>query len=159
MDTVIIRAKRGFLANTTEKLHRAFKTTPKGGDVFYEVHYAGSRVFLPADMVEEIAPIETYWFVKSETRATEQNTNCAGQVHTHIYGTGGETLFAQTGEPLLDRDHMTPYFILNYGYKRYSDAKRSYAYKNPERSVYWQERVQIVSVDIQKDENGVYHVV
>ena len=158
MDTVIIKAKAGFLANTTEKTHVAHKIAHPNGMTLYEVYYAGSRVFLAAEDVEEVAPVETFWFVKTVTRPTEQNTNHAGEEHIHIFGKGEKMLFAQTGDPWIDRDWMTPHNVLEYGYKRVCDAKRAYAYKNPERSEYWYERPQIVSVEMQKDAKGVYHI-
>ena len=98
--------------------------------------------------------IERYCLVKTITKATEQNEHFKGAVHTHIFGKGGEILFAETGDPWIDRDCMTPYFVREYGYKRECDARRSYAYKNPERSIYWTERPEIIAVDI-KTVDGV----
>lgn len=57
-------------------------------------------------------------------------------------------LYASTGDPWVDRDYLTPHYVLEYGYKRAQDAKRSYSYKNPERSVYWQERPEIIEVEV-----------
>lgn len=92
--------------------------------------------------------MERRYLVKTTTRATEQNTFCPGAVHTHIFGKAEEMLFANTGDPWIDRDNLTPRFVLEYGYKRESDAKRAYSYKNPERSVYWQERPEIIEVEV-----------
>lgn len=159
MDTVIIRAKSGFLANTTEKNHRAFKSI-ENGNALYEVHYAGSRVFLSADMVEEIAPVETYWFVKSVSTATTENKNFAGEVHTYIFGKEEFRLFEDVPGGFYNCDLTDcPYCIVEHGYKRFCDAKRSYSYKNPQNDDSWRTTVKIVSLDVQKDADGVYHVV
>jgi hypothetical protein len=159
MNTVIIKAKSGFLANTTEKNHRAFKTI-ENGNALYEVHYAGSRVFLSADMVEEIAPVETYWFVKSVSTATPENPSFAGKLHTYIFGKEEYTLFEDVPGGFYNVDLTNcPGCIVEYGYKRFSDAKRSYHYKNPQNDWAWRTTVEIVSLDVQKDADGVYHVV
>ena len=158
-ERVTIKANDGFLANTTEKNHRAFKIT-ENGNTLYEVHYAGSRVFLSADMVEEIAPIETYWFVKSVSTATVENKNFAGEVHTYIIGKNEFRLFEDVPGGFYNKDLTDcPYCIVEYGYKRLCDAKRSYSYKNPQNDDSWRTSVKFVSVDVQKDANGVYHVV
>lgn len=160
MDTVIIRAKRGFLANTTEKLHRAVKTTCANGFTQYEVNYAGSRVFLSADMVEEIAPLETYWFVKSVSTATPENKNFAGEVHTYIFGKNDFRLYEDVPGGFYNKDLTDcPNCVIENGYKRFGDVRRSYSYKHPENSEYWRTTVKIVSIDVQKDEDGIYHVV
>lgn len=159
MNTVIIRAKGGFLANTTDKNHRAVKHT-EDGVTSYEVYYGGARVFLPADMVQEIAPIETYWFVKSVSTATPENRNFAGEVHTYIFGKEEFRMFEDVPGGFYNKDLTDcPYCVIEYGYKRLCDAKRSYSYKNPQNDEAWRTAVKIVSVDVQKDENGVYHVV
>ena len=102
--------------------------------------------------------IERYYLVKTITKATEQNEHFKGAVHTHIFGKDGEMLFAETGDTWIDRDCMTPYFVREYGYKRECDARRSYAYKNPERSIYWQERPEIITVEIHNDFGKEYVV-
>ena len=92
--------------------------------------------------------MEKRYLVKTVTRATEQNVFNPGAVHVHIFGKAQEMLYANTGDPWIDRDYMHPYFVLEYGYKRECDARRAYAFKNPERSEYWQERPQIIEVEV-----------
>ena len=159
MESVSIRAKVGFLANTTEKEHRATKIIENGKTV-YEVWYGGYRVFLSEDMVEEIAPIETYWFIKSVSTATPENKNFAGNVQTYIFGKDGFRLFEDVPDGWFNKDLTDcPYCVIENGYKRLCDAKRSYSYKYPQNDKSWQTTVKIVSIDVQKDANGVYHVV
>lgn len=158
MNTVTIRAKDGFLANTTEKTHKARKFT-ENGNTLYEVYYGGYRVCLPADMVEEIAPIETYWFVKSVIMATKDNKNFAGEVHTYIFGKEEFRLFEDVPGGFYNKDLTDcPYCIIEYGYKRLCDAKRSYSYRNPQNDDFWRTTVKIVSLDVQKDADGKYHM-
>ena len=159
MESVIIRAKVGFLANTTEKTHRATKIMEDGKTV-YEVWYGGYRVFLSEDMVEEIAPVETFYFVKEVSTATPDNTNFAGEVHTYIFGKDNFRLFEDVPNGWYNKDLTDcPYCILENGYKRLCDAKRNYIYKHPENSKYWTSTVKIVSLDIQKGTDGKYHIV
>jgi hypothetical protein len=40
------------------------------------------------------------------------------------------------------------WMIEKYGFNRPSDAKRSYAYRNPENTKYWTSTVQILEVDV-----------
>jgi hypothetical protein len=158
MEMVTIKAKSGFLADTTEKTHKARKFT-EDGKTLYEVCYGGCRVYLSADMVEEIAPIETYWFVKAVSTATDKNRNFAGEVHTYIVGEESFHLFEDVPNGWYNKDLTDcPYCIHEYGYKRPCDAKRSYTYRNPENTEFWQTTVKLVSLDIQKDINGVYHM-
>ena len=92
--------------------------------------------------------MERRYLVKVIGRATETNPSHKGETHTYIFGKAEEMLFANTGDPWIDRDWLSPHFVLEYGYKRECDARRSYAYKNPERSEYWQDRVQIIEVEV-----------
>ena len=155
---VVVKALSGFLANTTEDTHYADKITENGRTV-YEIWYGGYRVFLSEDMVEEIAPIETYWFVKSVSTATPENENFAGQVHTYIIGKDNFHLYEDVPGGWYNRDYTNcPYIIHEYGYKRACDAKRTYSYKHPQNDEYWNTKVQIVSLDIQKDKDGKYHI-
>lgn len=156
---VTIHVMRGFLANTTEKEHLAHKIT-EDGKTLYEVWYGGYRVVLPSDFVEEIAPIETYWFVKSVSTATPENKDFAGEVHTYIFGKEEYRLFENVPGGFYNIDLTNcPGCIVEYGFKRSSDAKRSFNYKNPQNDWAWRTTVSIVSIDVQKDNNGVYHVV
>ena len=157
--TVTIRAKVGFLANTTDKEHRATKFIEDGKTV-YEVWFGGYRVYLSEDMVEEIAPIETYWFVKSVSTATPENKNFAGEVHTYIFGKEEFRLYEDVPGGFYNKDLTDcPYCVLEYGYKRACDARRSYNYKHPQNDKSWTTKVSIVSVDVQKDAEGKYNVV
>lgn len=159
MEMVTIRAKRGFLANTTEKEHAAHKFTEDGKTLF-EVWYGGSRVVLSADMVEEVPPIETYYFIKSISTATETNPSFAGEVHIRVSGKGEEDIFCETPDGWYNKDFtMYAYGIMEYGYKRLCDAKRSYSYKHPQNDQHWTTTVKIVTFDVQKGTDGKYHVV
>lgn len=156
---VMVKVLTGFLANVTENIHRAHKFT-QNGITTYEVWYGGYRVFLSPEKVEEIAPIETYWFVKEVSTATETNPSFAGEVHVQISGKGGQAIFVETPDGFYNKDWtMYASDIIEYGYKRFCDAKRSYNYKHPQNDEYWKTTVKIVSFDVQKDANGVYHVV
>ena len=159
METVYIKAKSGFLANVTDNHHRAMKFV-EDGRTLYEVWYGGYRVALPADMVEEIAPIETYYFVKSVSTATPENKNFAGQVHTYIMGKDSYHLHEDVPDGWYNKDLTDcPNAIRTYGYKRVCDAKRNYSYTHPQNDLYWQTKVRIVSIDVQKDKDGNYRVV
>lgn len=159
MDKVTVRVLRGFLANTTDKVHYAEKYT-KGGKTIYYVRYGGYGVSISSEDVEEIAPIETYWFVKAVSTATPENKNFAGEVHTYIIGKDSYHLFEDVPGGFYNCDLTDcPYCIVEHGYKRPCDARRSYSYKNPQNDKSWKTTVKLVSIDIQKDNNGVYHVV
>lgn len=157
-EMVTIKVLSGFLANTTEKTHRAQKSTEDGATV-YEVRYGGCRVVLPAHMVKEIAPVETFWFVKKVTTATDKNKNFPGEVHTYIFGKEEFRLFEDVPNGFFNRDLTNcPHVILENGYKRACDAKRSYEYKHPEDGEYWTSKVSLVCCEIQKGEDGNYHM-
>lgn len=155
---VYVKVLRGFLANTTEDTHPARKIM-EDGKVYYEVNYGGYRVGLSPDFVEEIAPIETYWFVKEVSTATPANKNFYGEVHTYIFGKDGFRLYEDVPGGFFNRDLTDcPYCIVENGYKRPCDAKRNYSYTHPTNDEFWTSTVQLVSLDVQKDKDGKYHI-
>jgi hypothetical protein len=154
-----VRVLRGFLAMTDSDVRYATKIT-ENGKTYYEIWYGGYRVFLAPEDVEEIAPIETYWFVREVSTATPENKNFAGEVHTYIIGKDSMHIYEDVPGGFHNGDWTKiPYFIHKYGYKRPCDARRSYAYRHPQNDESWKTTVKLVSIDVQKDNNGVYHVV
>lgn len=153
-----IRVLRGFLAMTDSDIHYADKIT-ENGKTCYEVWYGGYRIFLAPEDVEEIAPIETYWFVKSVSTATPENKNFAGEVHTYIFGKNSSRLYEDVPDGFYNCDLTDcPYYIVENGYKRACDARRSYEYKHPQNDKSWTTTVKLVSLDVQKDKDGKYRI-
>lgn len=89
------------------------------------------------------------WFVKQVSRATKNNPNFAGDVSVSIYGKG-QKMLAHCGnhaEKLHITQKFDPYIAKLYGYRRRHDAWKSWIYKNPENSEYWESEVSIVWKD------------
>ena len=85
------------------------------------------------------------YLVKRIITATEENgNNPAGTTQTYISGKEGTTLFAE-GSGSFDRNYMTPEMIVQHGYKRLCDAKRSWMYRVPEIEKFWHTEVQILT--------------
>ena len=153
-----VRVLRGFLAMTDSDVHYATKIT-ENGKTYYEIWHGGYRVFLAPEDVEEIAPIETYWFVREVLTATPENKNFAGEVHTYIIGKDSFHLYEDVPDGFFNRDLTDcPYCIVEHGYKRPCDARRIYAYKHPQNDDSWKTTVKLVSIDVQKDKDGKYRI-
>ena len=89
-----------------------------------------------------------FYFLKVVATATAENPTRAGEVVTSIYGKE-ETLMS-CDDSWSRRDNLDSYYLIReYGYKHESHAKRAYVYKNPTHSEYWNETVEIVSVDVE----------
>lgn len=93
-----------------------------------------------------------YYLVKETSKATEANVNFKGMTSITYFGKAEEQI-AYDGDyknaewevrPKLE-DRM--WMVREYGYKRECDARRSYIYKNPENSKFWESTVEIVSVE------------
>ena len=82
------------------------------------------------------------YVVKETSVGTEENPNFAGEVQVWFHGVRDNLLSAKEFSRLSD------WFIHNYGYKRKCDAKRNWAYKNPENTKFWQSVVEIIEFDI-----------
>ena len=94
---------------------------------------------------------EIYYLIESISTATARNENFAGECHLYYHGKGDELLFADTGTAFADCNRLTPYFVREYGYKRLSDAKRNWSYKNPENSKSWTTETKIVRAVVRID--------
>lgn len=91
-----------------------------------------------------------YYFVKIVATATAENPTRAGEVTTYIYGKEETLMSCDSKDPWFKKDNFDSfYFIREYGYKHESHAKRAYVYKNPTHNEYWNETVEIVSVDVE----------
>ena len=86
------------------------------------------------------------YLVKETSVGTEQNPNFAGHTHISYHGKQGNLCFEKSSMPYEDEkfEAYFPYFAREYGYNRICDAKKSYTYKNPENTKYWQSKVEIV---------------
>lgn len=82
---------------------------------------------------------------------TEENVkNCpdnAGAVHIHFYGINDYHLFAR-GCGWYNFDLLNAYQIKEHGYKRECDAKRNWAFNNPQNDEHWRTMSQIVTCEV-----------
>ena len=91
------------------------------------------------------------YFIKVVGKAKEGNPNFSGMSYEAIYGKGEEKL-QMTGN-YAEAAHVVKNTISEwekgeYGYKRECDAKRSWIYKNSEKSKYWEdEEISIIWID------------
>ena len=89
------------------------------------------------------------YFIKEVSRATKENPNFAGEVSIGVYGKAQE-LVALSGSH-AERVHMVqefnPYFAKDYGFKRECDARKSWIFRNPENSRFWESEVSIIWLD------------
>ena len=89
------------------------------------------------------------YFVKVVNRATKNNPNFAGDVCESLYGKN-QTLVAMCGnhaERLYTTQKFIPFYAKQFGYKRASDARRSYMFKCIEDERFWDTEVSIVEID------------
>ena len=98
------------------------------------------------------------YLIKSISTATADNMSYSGEVHTYIHGKDGYLLKAETRDPFVDRDLMTPYFVREHGYSRECDARRAYSYTHPENTEYWRSTSEIIHVQIWNDGKGGQYV-
>ena len=98
------------------------------------------------------------YLVKTVSKATANNQSYFGETHTYIHGKDEYLLMADTRDKFVARDLMIPYFVEQYGYKRECDAKRSYSFKNPENTEYWNSTAEIIAVEIWNDGKGGRYV-
>lgn len=88
------------------------------------------------------------YLVKEISTATAENPNFAGQTSIYYFGKG-ERILAKEGTHGTDYNfNHIDWMINEYGYSRLCDAKRAYAYKNPENSKFWTSTVEIVEIEI-----------
>lgn len=90
------------------------------------------------------------FLVKCHSVATPANKNFAGQENTTYYGKD-QKLLASLGshaEAVYMAFDNRSWQTKEYGYTRKCDAVRSYIYKNPENTEYWQTEVEIVEVEV-----------
>lgn len=90
------------------------------------------------------------YIVKITSIATENSRNFAGETSIGFYGKDQKLLS-------LKGDHhdkmnmsfdLSDYMIKEYGYNRKCDAMRSWIFKNPENTKYWQSEVEIIECEI-----------
>ena len=90
-----------------------------------------------------------FYLVKTTSIATQQNPNFAGQILITYEGKDQTRLKREgTNYPEYNRDVICGTMLYEYGYRRECDAKRSYAYRNPENDAYWTSAVEIVEYEI-----------
>lgn len=92
------------------------------------------------------------YIIKTYSKATKDNPNFANEDFTAYYGKN-QKLIGYVGshaEHVKSVLELNNYNILNYGYNRECDAKRSWIYKNPERnSPYWTpDELEIIKVEV-----------
>lgn len=100
--------------------------------------------------------MEQYYLISDTMTATAFNEANAGRVTTRYYGKGQEVLFAEgTYNGFCDCNRLDAYNVRKYGYKRETDAKRSYIYKNAHDDRSWKENVSVFRVWVRKDNRVV----
>lgn len=93
------------------------------------------------------------YVVKVTSIATEENLNFAGETDITYYGKDMKEL-AHEGDHAKQSMYGikglgdNPWLIDEYGYSRACDAKRSWVYKNPENSKFWQSTAEIVEAEV-----------
>ena len=85
------------------------------------------------------------YIVKQVSVATEENKNFRGMVSIGYYGKDQKLIghYGSFAKEMHDEMELTNYAIKEFGYDRLCDAKRSWIYKNPENTKYWQSTVEI----------------
>lgn len=86
------------------------------------------------------------YLVMNKSTATAENENFFGETHTYIFGKGCESVAAFGDEwiakPLWATD------IAEYGYNTPAQARRNYAYRNPENTKHWQTSVEVICFEL-----------
>ena len=95
---------------------------------------------------------EIYYLSQNISTATAMNHSFGGEVHVYLHGKEDKLLFAD-GNPYVQTNLLTPFFLRQYGYKTESEAKRNYSYRNPENTEYWRTETRIVQAWVRKDGN------
>ena len=98
------------------------------------------------------------YLVKTISTATANNQSYGGETHVYIHGKDGYLLEAETRDPFVARDLITPYFVREHGYKRECDARRAYSYTHPENTEYWNSTAEIIAVEIWNDGKGGQYI-
>lgn len=90
------------------------------------------------------------YIVKETSYATEANDNFKGQIGIYYFGKGSATIAIEGShaEATYTTMKLDNHRIKEYGYNRLCDAKKSYVYKHPENTKYWESSVEIVEVEI-----------
>lgn len=89
----------------------------------------------------------TKYLVKSVSRATEENHNFAGKKVSAIYGKADKQLKYEGEGCWNDFDVLTAPMVREHGYNRKQDAKRSWIFRNPENTKFWQTEVEIIAYE------------
>ena len=87
------------------------------------------------------------YLVKETSVATQENPSFAGETSIAFFGKD-QSLLAQCGTHAFQHFNHIGIWGKEKGYKRPSDAKRSWIYKNPENSKFWKSTVEIVEVEV-----------
>ncbi len=95
----------------------------------------------------------TRFVVKSTSVATEFNPNFAGETLVCYYGKGEKMICREGTHYSQDNFIATKHNLIEFGYKRECDAKRSWIYKNPNTDIecklnFWKNTVEIVKVEV-----------
>lgn len=87
----------------------------------------------------------SYYVVKVVSVATKENPNFASKRLVSYYGKGGH-LIDTCDMYIRSANGLRKYNLMNYGYNRLCDAKRSWVYKNPENTKYWKSTTEIIKM-------------
>ena len=94
----------------------------------------------------------TRYLVKVISKATEKNPNFAGEEVVTVYGKDQRLLSIEGShaDHIGNVKKMWGCDVIEYGYKRECDAKRSWIYKNPNplHNGFWNEEVSICAVEV-----------
>ena len=90
------------------------------------------------------------YIVKHTSKATKENANFYGQEAIGYYGKDQYLIgyYGDHAKAVFMEQEMTDWAIKEHGYNRRCDAERSYIYRYPENTKYWQSTVEIVEYDI-----------
>ena len=90
------------------------------------------------------------YLVKHISKATPNNPNFAGLTSIAYFGKE-EKLLKHEGsaaEKAYSVCDSVKWMLEDYGYKRECDARKSYIYRNPENTEFWNSTVEIVEINI-----------
>ena len=88
------------------------------------------------------------YFVKETSISTENNPRGANHISVTLFGKGDEMLKHESTFPGSDNFDLMWFKAEEYGYKRLSDAKRNWSYKNPQNDKMWRSKVEIIEVNM-----------
>ena len=90
----------------------------------------------------------TKYIVRSICRATDANENFKGESRTFYQGKGGWLLGSADYVEEFEPTPLMQWEAREWGYNRISDAKRSFAYRNPQNDEHWRTKVEIIPIEV-----------